>query len=235
MKRISSILWASVAVIALCPASSPAGTTIDLKTVHFGEARPDETATIRLGDHSVRFDAIEDGRETILIFRLLENGEPLCWVIDKLSKTYVELADEAPGDTEEPSRPGQDAEFRKIASGVIVKDWSCTQYEAYVRGQKQEDLWTTAEKNLGLTAAQVEILRQMGEFFAKISAETNAFFQVGRAREEGGFEGFPVIVVEYENGKKTEKSEVTGVRREKIESDVFELPRGARRRIGFDG
>lgn len=239
-----------------------AGTVIGVKTVYFVERRAEETATIYLDKDRVRFDALEDGRPTTLIFRVDENGEPLCWVIDKTSKTYAEITgadaeriqaegararerldermENSPPEQREKMKRAMDASrlaiagqlvgvrFDEVARGVRLDKWTCTQYEAYVGDQKQEDLWTADEETLGLRASEVEALRQMGLLFSKFSTQTNAFFQIGRT-DEGGFRGFPVIVVEYENGRKRERSEVTSVRREKLDPAVFDLPTGVRR------
>ncbi|MBP2681447.1 MAG: hypothetical protein H6Q78_1310 [Candidatus Krumholzibacteriota bacterium] len=121
-------------------------------------------------------------------------------------------------------------EFKKIASGVKLKTWQCTQYESYVNGVKHEDVWAAAVKDIGLTEADIRTLRGMGELFSGISSETNAFFQVGRKVDQGGFEGFPVLLVRYNDGKKYEKSEVRAVRKEKLDKSVFELPQGLQER-----
>jgi len=114
-------------------------------------------------------------------------------------------------------------EFKKIATGVTIKKWRCTQYQSTLDGEKYEDVWAAGEKDLGLTPSDLKVLSQMGELFSGISPKTNAFFQVGRPA--GGFTGFPVVVVEYRGGQKHEKSEVTGVRQEKLDPALFELPK----------
>ena len=114
-------------------------------------------------------------------------------------------------------------EFKKIATGVTIKKWRCTQYQSTLDGEKYEDVWAAGEKELGLTPLDLKVLSQMGELFSGISPKTNAFFQVGRPA--GGFTGFPVVVVEYRGGQKHEKSEVTGVRQEKLDPALFELPK----------
>lgn len=115
-------------------------------------------------------------------------------------------------------------EFKKITTGVTIKKWRCMQYESYVDGVKFEDVWAAGEKDLGLAASELQILAEMGELFSGMSPKTNAFFQAGRAT--GGFAGFPVVVVEYRGAAKHEKSEVTGVRQEKLDPALFELPEG---------
>jgi hypothetical protein len=115
-------------------------------------------------------------------------------------------------------------EFKKLATGVMIKKWRCAQYESYVEGAKFEDVWAASEKDIGLAASELEMLSEMGDLFSGMSPETNAFFQVGR--DTGGFAGFPVVVVEYRGTAKYEKSEVTGVRQEKLAPELFELPQG---------
>jgi hypothetical protein len=114
-------------------------------------------------------------------------------------------------------------EFKKLATGVVIKKWHCTQYESYVDGDKFEDVWSANEKDLGLTSSELQLLADMGELFSGISPKTNAFFQVGRS--VNGFTGFPVVVVEYRGEKMHEKSEVTGVRQERLDSNLFDLPK----------
>jgi hypothetical protein len=120
--------------------------------------------------------------------------------------------------------------FKKIASGVKLKTWRCTQYESYVDGTKYEDVWAAAATDVGLAEADLRTLRGMGDLFSGISSQTNAFFQVGRNVDQGGFEGFPVVVVQYRDGKKFEKSEVKAVRKENLDKNVFELPQGVQER-----
>ena len=74
----------------------------------------------------------------------------------------------------------------------------------------------------------------MGELFSGISSQTNAFFQVGRNVDQGGFEGFPIVVVQYKDGKKFEKSEVKAIRHQKLDKSVFDLPEGLQERKSGD-
>jgi hypothetical protein len=253
-------LWGVLVAVSAVPAAR-GGTVVEVKTVYFDEKRADEGATIYFDQDRVRFDAIEGGERLMLVFRLDEKGEPVCWVIHEKEKTYVELnrknveeirmqADRARRTFEEQLRNAPPAQreqlertmetqlsamgwnritvtFNKIASGVKLKKWQCTQYESYINGKKHEDVWAAAEKDLGLSGSDLKTLRQMGDLFSGISSQTNAFFQIGKDVDRGGFAGFPVVVVEYRDGKKYEKSEVTAVRQEKLDPSVFALPEGA--------
>lgn len=256
-------LLSILATISFVPGAR-GGTVIDVKTVYFDEKRPEEGATIYFDDNRVRFDAIEGGERLMLVFRRNEKGEPVCWVIDKEKKTYVELNNKsvediqaqaerarqiyedqlrnAPPDQREQIKRTMEAQlgavgwnritvtFKKIASGVKLKNWRCTQYESFLNGAKHEDVWTTAAKDIGLAGSDLQVLHEMGDLFSGISSQTNAFFQIGRDVNQGGFEGFPVVVVQYKDGKKYEKSEVTAIRSEKLDKSVFELPQGVEKR-----
>jgi hypothetical protein len=119
-------------------------------------------------------------------------------------------------------------EFKKIASGVKIDKWRCSQYESSLDDSKYEDIWTAVTAELKLTESDLELLGDLGALFSGVSQETNAFFQAGRSEKSGGFDGFPILVVEYKNGQKHEKSEVTSIRQEALDPGLFELPKGAR-------
>lgn len=125
-------------------------------------------------------------------------------------------------------RTDLDIEFKEVATGVKVNAWKCKQYESFVDGAKREDVWAAPAGDLGLTKADLQVLRGMSDLFSGISPETNAFFQVGKEGERG-FEGFPVLVVEYADGQKHEKSEVKSVVQKDLAKHTFELPEGARK------
>ena len=258
LRFVLFVCAAGVLAGAFAAVAVRAGTVVDVKTVYFDEKRTDEAATIYFDRDRVRFDASEGGRKLILIARRNEKGEPVCWVIDNDSKTYLEIdrkgaaevqsqmerarlmfeqqITNAPPETRERVRQALEAqygavmkkkpviEFKKLTTGVVIKKWSCTQYESYVDGVKFEDVWAAGEKDLGLTASELQVLAEMGELFSGMSPKTNAFFQVGRGA--GGFAGFPVVVVEYRGAAKHEKNEVTAVRQEKLDPKIFDLPQG---------
>lgn len=141
---------------------------------------------------------------------------------------YEQLVEEKMGPI---GRTDLDIEFKEIASGVKVNAWKCTQYESFVDGVKHEDVWAAPAKDLGLTDADLEVLRGMSELFSGISPETNAFFQVGKEKGKGGFEGFPILVVEYSEGAKHEKSEVKSVVEKDLAKELFLLPEGATKQL----
>lgn len=138
---------------------------------------------------------------------------------------YQKMIDEKMGKI---GRTDLDIEFREVASGVKVNAWKCLQYESFIDGTKHEDVWAAPAEDMGLSDSDLQVLRGMSELFSGISQEMNAFFQVGKEGKRG-FEGFPVLVVEYKDGEKFEKSEVKSVIEKDLAKHLFELPEGAKK------
>jgi Domain of unknown function (DUF4412) len=180
---------------------------------------------------------IDEERKTYIELNKKSVGEVEAQA-ERARRMFEDQLKNAPPDQREQVKRNMDAQlsaagwtrinvtFKKIASGVKLRTWQCTQYESYVNDVKYEDVWAVAAKDIGLTDADIRTLRGMGDLFSGISSQTNAFFQIGRDVDQGGFEGFPVVLVQYQNGKKYEKSEVKAIRKEKLDKSVFELPQG---------
>jgi hypothetical protein len=124
--------------------------------------------------------------------------------------------------------------FKQVASGVEINKWKCVQYESLIDEEKHEDIWAADWEQIGLKKTDAEILKKFGSLFEGISPETNAFFHTGGSESAGGFDGFPVLVVEYKEGAKFEKSEVTSIGNKKLEGDLFALPEGFTKVSLFD-
>ncbi|UCH84609.1 MAG: DUF4412 domain-containing protein [Candidatus Latescibacterota bacterium] len=245
--------------VGAAASSVEAGNVIELKTVYFDGSKPDEKTTIYVDEGRLRFDAMENGKQMILIITLDEAGDPICRVIDPNEKSYTEITRESsdkvkaqikegkkqmeeqlkqlPAEQQQHMRQmmekqlGQfekvvNIEFKQIATGVDIKKWSCVQYESLLDGDKHEDIWTADWKQIGLKKSDAAIFKQFGSLFVGISPETNAFFHTGGSASDGGFDGFPVMVVEYKDGVKYEKSEVTAISEKKLEDELFALPKG---------
>ncbi|MEJ2719945.1 MAG: DUF4412 domain-containing protein [bacterium] len=116
--------------------------------------------------------------------------------------------------------------FKKIASGVEIKNWNCVQYESILGEEKHEDIWAVEWKQIGLERSDASIFRKLGSLFEGISPETNAYFHTGGSAKTGQFDGFPVLVVEYKEGQKHEKSEVRTISSKPLEDSLFTLPEG---------
>jgi hypothetical protein len=180
----------------------------------------DENTYFEVNEKTVKEIQDQIAKAKVMMEQQMQNIPP------EQRASYKKMVEEKMGNI---GRTDLDIEFKEVASGVQVNAWRCTQYESYVDGAKHEDVWAAPAEELGLTAADLQVLRGMSDLFAGISPETNAFFQVGK-EGKAGFEGFPVLVVEYLNGEKHEKSEVKSVADKNLRANTFELPKGATRR-----
>lgn len=126
-------------------------------------------------------------------------------------------------------------EYAAVSRGVEVGEWRCNHYQGERDGTKVEEVWAAKASDMGIRPAEIAALGEMAEMFEGTGQDMPAFFSF--AREGRGdvstYEGFPVIVVTYADGKRHEKSQVTEVRREKLEKDFFDLPEGLTRK-SFD-
>lgn len=264
-------IWGFLAVVVLVAGffvpTVEAGTVIELKTVYFDESKPDEDTKIFLGKDRLRFEAMEAGKQMILIVTLDDAGEPVCRVIDAQARSYTEITRESANEVKAQIEQGKaqmeeqlkgmpedqrdemrqmmeeqlgqfegaaNVTFKQVSTGVEINKWTCVQYESLINGAKHEDIWTADWKQIGLKKSDTEIFRKFGSLFEGVSPETNAFFHVGESESSGGFDGFPVLVVEYKNGVKFEKSEVQAVTDKKLDDDLFVVPTGFTKVSMFD-
>jgi hypothetical protein len=107
-----------------------------------------------------------------------------------------------------------------------VGQWACTKYEGYVGPQKTAEVCTVDPKDLGLTAADFDIARQLAEFMKSLSpAAAKQILTIGNA-EEQGFAGVPVRNISYQNGQVEWTVELSEVRRTTLPASTFEVPAG---------
>jgi hypothetical protein len=122
---------------------------------------------------------------------------------------------------------GAKTEYKRVSEGVKVNKWKCDHYEGSRDGSKHEEVWATDWKELGLVPADVSVMGKMASLFAELGQKMPAFFHF--SIEQPGSEapkGFPVLVISYKDGARSEKSQVKEVRSEKFAADLFELPEG---------
>ncbi len=56
-------------------------------------------------------------------------------------------------------------EYRKTGTDRVAK-WTCDKYDVYGDGQKASEVCTVSVAALGLSAADVDVMRQLGQFQA---------------------------------------------------------------------
>jgi hypothetical protein len=122
-------------------------------------------------------------------------------------------------------------EYSPVSRGVKVNDWRCTHYQGDREGAKVEEVWAASPSEIGISKADLRVLGEMAELFESTGQDMPAFFSFKREgrEDDSTYDGFPVIVVSYENGKRHEKSQIKEVRKEKLPADFFALPDGLTR------
>jgi hypothetical protein len=123
-------------------------------------------------------------------------------------------------------------EYTPVSRDVKVSDWRCTHYQGDRAGVKVEEVWAAAPNELGIGDEDLRALGKMAELFESTGQDMPAFFSFKRTgrEDETTYDGFPVIVVSYEEGKRQEKSQVKEVRSEELADDFFDLPQGFSKR-----
>jgi hypothetical protein len=118
--------------------------------------------------------------------------------------------------------------FKKVASGVKVGKWKCDTYEGYEGGELVEEVCTTDWKNLGIERKDFQVMQRMSEFMSELSPHSAGGLNVGSAEweKEQGYPGIPVRTIEYSMGKKVFQTDLKDVKRQQIDSSLFELPKG---------
>lgn len=117
----------------------------------------------------------------------------------------------------------------RAAGSDKVGQWACTKYEGYVGQQKTAEVCTVDPKDLGVTAADFDIARQLAEFMKSLApAAANQILTIGKA-EEQGFAGVPVRNISYQNGQVESTVELTEVRHTTFPASTFEIPAGFRK------
>jgi hypothetical protein len=114
-------------------------------------------------------------------------------------------------------------QFRKTGTDT-VGTWTCDKYEGYQNNQKVQDLCTVDPKVLNLTAADLDVSRQLVAFLeAVIPQSAGAVFRIGS--DDQGFTGVPVRSVNTVAGRQI-VSELKEVTRQNFADSTFAVPEG---------
>ena len=118
--------------------------------------------------------------------------------------------------------------YRRTGAGKVGQ-WTCTNYEGFRGPDKILELCTVSPADLGLSAADFEVTRKLGEFFASLMPQAAEQMSVLGTADDQGFVGFPVRRTSFRNGVADSVNELTELRRENLPSSVFAVPEGFRR------
>ena len=115
-------------------------------------------------------------------------------------------------------------QYRKTGTDTVGK-WTCDKYDALQNEQKVAELCTVDPKVLNLTAADVEISRQLAAFFEPLMPQNAAaLFHLGSGDEQG-FSGVPVRSI-TNIGPRQMTLELKEVSRQSFPDSTFALPAG---------
>jgi hypothetical protein len=129
-----------------------------------------------------------------------------------------------------PAQPEKTV-FKKVTSGVMVNTWKCDKYEGYRGGQLTEEVWTASWEDLGIEQNDFRVMQSMGEFVSELSPDAASHFNVGSDEweKEQGYPGVPVRTISYSMGEKVFQTEIQDIKRQEVDSSLFELPKGLSR------
>jgi len=121
--------------------------------------------------------------------------------------------------------------YKKKADGVKIKNWSTTHYEGTLNGETKSEVWTIKWSQANIDEADVKALRGMSEFFEALAGEIDEFFQMGSDEfaKKGGYAGMPVKFVYYENGEIMSDFEISEIKKQSLDTALFELPPGLKK------
>lgn len=132
-------------------------------------------------------------------------------------RAQIEAAMQGRGFGAAPARP----EYKPTGSDRVGK-WSCAKYDGFENGQKTSEVCTVDPGELGLSAADMAVARQLGEFFRGIVPQGRAALIA--APEDVGLKGVPVRTTHV--GPRPSVDEIVDVRRETIADALFVVPDG---------
>jgi hypothetical protein len=115
-------------------------------------------------------------------------------------------------------------QYRKTGTDMVGR-WTCDKYEGSQNNQKTTDICTVDPKVLNLTAADLEVTRQLATFFqAMMPQNAEMMFRLG-SPEQQGFSGVPVKTVTTV-GQRQMVTELKEVKRQAFADSTFAVPAG---------
>ena len=117
----------------------------------------------------------------------------------------------------------------KQAGTDKVGAWPCTKYEGYTAGRKTTELCAADPKVFGLSAADFEVAKQLGEFVRSMVPDMGDQAVLFGATSEQGFSGVPVRRTTLADGRVVSTSEIKEFRRAAIPASAWVVPAGFKR------
>jgi hypothetical protein len=119
-------------------------------------------------------------------------------------------------------------EFKEIAKGEKIKQWSCTHYAGFSNGEKVQDIWYADVKQIGFSQEDYPVLKDMENFYKSLTEQQSDFFSINfeELQKEYSAKGFPVKIIGFYQGKSASTMEVTEIKQATFDAASFELPAG---------
>lgn len=247
MKKFMIRLLSAIIFLTL---TIDAGVYIKSVDIH-GDNPKENTSNIFIEKDRIRVQMETPEQFSVIIFR---HDKQVMWMIDEQNKTYSEITKDdlaelkkrmdsaqammaeqmknLPAEQRQmmeqmmkkqmqqmPSMEKPKIEYKK-AGQEKIEQWPCTKYEGFVDGKKTSDVWAVSWDKLGFSADDFEGLKHMGEFFEVLNQKSEEFFNLET------FQGLPVKIQDYENGKLRSKTQIKEITAKNCESSLFELPSG---------
>jgi hypothetical protein len=126
---------------------------------------------------------------------------------------------------------GPPPSYKKVGTDRVGK-WPCDKYEGTKNGEKVSEVCAAGPAALGFAAADFDVTRQLGEFFASTMPQAGeGLFALGStAQNPNAFSGLPVRVVTFRAGATGVVSEVTDASRQNFPDTLFQVPAGYQKR-----
>jgi Domain of unknown function (DUF4412) len=253
---MKSIVKGMTCVAAMCVLTgtlqAASGVLIVSKTTSSGGAPDsrlegalgDRTSRVQIAGTRMRSESTDTrGEKHVMVF---DGQKQVLDIIDISKKTYTEMTKddlEKVADTVaqmqkrmETMPPAQRAkmeaamkarpiQYKKTGTGTVGK-WTCDKYEGFDKGQKTSEVCTVDPKVLGFALTDLEVSRQLAEFFKKMmpTAGAQQVFTVGTVADQG-FSGLPVRRTTTIAGREM-TTEITEVSRQTFPDSIFAVPEG---------
>jgi hypothetical protein len=123
-------------------------------------------------------------------------------------------------------------DYKEVAKGEKINQWSCTHYAGFSDGEKVQDIWFADGKQTGFNQEDFPVLKDMEDFYKSLTEQQPALFSVSfkEFQEEFGAKGFPVKVIGFSQGKAVSTVEVTEIKQATFDAASFEIPAGYKKK-----
>jgi hypothetical protein len=115
----------------------------------------------------------------------------------------------------------------KVDEPVKVGKWMAQKYKRFYDGKFDDiEYWSVGWDQTGVTAEDFAVVHEMAKSFDLFIGDTFLLATMWNAEIATTVEGFPIRFVTWHGDSKIMRSDVTGIRKEAVDSTLFTLPEG---------